>query len=405
MRDSVKVDWQVPADEWERFREYVEEKNGGTDGYLGREVEEAMREYAGVDGYEDIEDHVDRLVQAAGRTPSDPLKEKNSSRLHQQSTIRVTVRVDEVVKDEFRSAAEQSEDTYGLVLARAITARRDGGRAGRLERKLERVVEDAESMLTKIDGDSEQDELGTVDRNTITICHRLVTDEGDQFRDDELNAEIHAVAGRGQWASDPTIERYRKLVLDRLDYEPHPGVESNPKVDQTVWVPEDVAEEVMPEGVPVEARRPVEQLDSDDRVRRIQLEVGRRASNLRSGRVSVHTTEIQEGILMDAVSRSTTLSLMENAARSMPGVRFQHNGQNASLQLDLQDLGEAEAELFEEIIAYRDAETTSLLDETTETTVVDYGADASSETELDTLATAGEDAAADGVGPSRGAQR
>lgn len=402
MRDSVKVDWQVPADEWERFREYVEEKNGSLDGYLGREAEAAMREYADVDGYDDIEDYVDRLIRAAGRTSSDPFK-KNSSRLHQQSTTRVTVRVDEWVKDEFRSAAEQSEDTYGLAFARAIQVRRDGGRAGRLERKLGRVVDDAESMLTKIDGDSEQDELGKVDRTTISICHGLVTDEGDQFTDDELNEEIHAVAGRGSRASDPTLERYRELVLDRLGYESDPGVESNPTVDQTVWVPEHVAEDIAPEGVPAEARRPVEQLDRDDRVRRIRLAVGRRAANRSSGEVSVRTTEIREDILKDAVSRSTTLSLMKDAELSIPGIKLHRNRQNASLQFDLQKLGEAEAELLEEIIAYRDAETSNLLDETTETTVTDYGADASTGSELDTLAVAGEDAAADGGEPSRGA--
>lgn len=400
MRETVMVDWQVPADEWERFREYVEEKNGGLDGYLGREAEAAMREYADADGYDDVEDRVDRLVRAAGRTPSDPFKEKNSSRLHEQETTRVTVRVDEWVKDEFRAAAEKSEDTFGVAFARAIHVRRDGGRAGRLERKLERVVEDAESMLTMIDEDSEPGELGKVDRNTIVICNRLVQDEGDQFMDDELNAEVHAVAGRGQKASDPTLERYRDLVIDRLGYEPHPIAESNPKVDQTVWVPAHVADDLAPDGVPAEVRRPVDQLDRDECVRRIRLVLGRRAGNRSSGKVSVRATEIHEDILEEAVSRSTTLSLMEEAALSMPGIQIHRSGQNASLRLDLQQLGEEDGELFEEIIAYRDAESESLLDETTETTVADYGATTSPGSELDTLADAGENAAADGGGPS-----
>lgn len=401
MRETVKLDWLVPADEWEQFREYVEEKNGGLDGYLGREAEAAMREYADADGYGSVEDRVDRLVRAAGRTPNDSFKEKNSSRLHEQETARVTVRVDEWVKDEFRAAAEKSEDTFGVAFGRAIHVRRDGGRAGRLERKLERVVEDAESMLTMIDEDSEPGELGKVDRNTIVICNRLVEEEGDQFTDSELDAEVHAVAGRGQQASDPTLERYRDLVLDRLGYEPHPLAESNPKVNQTVWVPAHVAEDLAPEGVPVEVRRPVDQLDRDDRVRRIQLVLGRRAGNRSSGKVSVRATEIHDDILNGLVSRSTTLSLMEEAALSMPGIEIHRNGQNASLRLDLQQLGGGEPELFEEIIAYRDAESPSLLDETTETTVADYGATTSPSSELDTLADAGKDAAADGGGPSR----
>lgn len=394
------VDWRVPADEWDQFREYVKEKNDGLNGYLGREAEKAMREYADADGYGNIEDSVDRLVQATGRTPSDPFKEKNFSNLHQQSTTRVTVCVDEQIKDKFKSTVDQSDDTYGLAFARAIQVRRSGGRADRLERKLNRVAEDAEPILTKINEDSESDKLGIVDRNTIAICRKLVPGEGAQFTDDDLNTEIHAVAGRGSRASDPTLERYRELVLDRLGYELHPGVESNPRVDQTVWVPEHVAEEIAPEGVPAEVRRPVEQLDGDDRVRRIQLVVGRRAANRSSGKVSVPAPEINEDILNDAVSRSTTLSLMENATLSMPGIQIHQGKKSTSLRLDLEDLGEANRELFEDIMAYRNADLPSLPDEITKKTGTDCGEKSSPGSKLDTLAAAGEDAATDGGDPS-----
>ncbi|SEH60658.1 hypothetical protein SAMN05192561_11225 [Halopenitus malekzadehii] len=400
MRDTVMVDWQVPADEWESFREYVEKKFDGLEGYLGREAEAAMREYADADGYGDVEDRVDRLVNAAGRTP-DPFKEKNSSRLHQQSTTRVTVRVDEWVKDEFRKAANESEDTFGVAFARAIQVRRDGGRAGRLERKLDRVIDDAEGMLTFIDEDTEEGGLSKVDRNTIVICQRLAPSTDDQFTDDELNAEIHEIAGRGRRASGPTLERYRDLVIERLGYEPHPGVEANPSKDQTVWVPEHVADEIAPDGVPVEVRRPVDQLEREQRVRRIRLVLGRRAGNRSSGKVSVRAAEIQADVLEDAVTRSTTLSLMEEAALSIPGIEISRSRTNASLRVDLQQLGEGEPELFEEIIAYRDADADSLLDETTETTVADYGATQGPGADLETLSAAGEDAAADGGGPPR----
>jgi hypothetical protein len=394
------VDWRVPADEWDKFCEYVKEKNNGHDGYLGREAEKAMREYADIDGYGDIEDSLNRLVQATGRTPSDPYKEKNSSNLHQQSTTRVTVRVAEQIKNKFKSVVEESDDTYGLAFARAIQVRRSGGRADRLKQKLDRVAEDAEPILTKINEDSESDKLGIVDRNTIAICRKLVPNEGVQFTDDDLNTEIHSVAGRGSRASDPTLKRYRELVPDRLGYEPHPGVESNPTADQTVWVPEHVAEELAPEGVPAEARRPVEQLDRDDRIRRIQLVVGRRAANQSSGKVSVPAPEINEDILNDAVSRSTTLSLMKNTTLSTPGIQIHQGRKSTSLRLDLEDLGEANEELFKDIMAYRNADLSSLPDETTEKTGPDCGEKSSPGSKLDTLAAAGEDAATDGGDPS-----
>lgn len=46
MRDRTLLDWRVPEAEWERFVEHVENEFGSIEGYLGREAEAAMREYA-----------------------------------------------------------------------------------------------------------------------------------------------------------------------------------------------------------------------------------------------------------------------------------------------------------------------------------------------------------------------
>jgi hypothetical protein len=79
MRDTVRLDWRVPTDEWTRFREYVQDQNGSLDGYLGREAEAAMREYADLDGYDGVEDRISQLYEAAGYSSSArPLREKNS---------------------------------------------------------------------------------------------------------------------------------------------------------------------------------------------------------------------------------------------------------------------------------------------------------------------------------------
>lgn len=149
---KVKLDWKVPQTEWERFRQYVENKFGSIEGYLGRESEHAMREYIDGDSYNKIEEQIDRLIEATGRTPDRCFVEIKSGVVNQQRT-RVTIRVEESVKDEFRSQADATDQdqSYGVLFAQAIRVRREGGRADRLERKLNRVIKDAESVLSEFD--------------------------------------------------------------------------------------------------------------------------------------------------------------------------------------------------------------------------------------------------------------
>lgn len=364
MRETVMLDWRVPEDEWRAFRDYVESEYGSVEGYLGREAERAMRAYADADGYDAVEEKIDRLVEAAGRRPGAASKEKNSS-LAGQPTTRVTARVDEVVKDEFRAVAADDDDPFGVVFARAIREHREGGRADRLERKLDRVIDDAGALLSELDEGDTEGGLSSEDRKLITICNRL-GDQHDnlQFTDDELNSEIHDVAGRGQRASPPTLEKYRDLVIERLGVEPHPNASH-------VWVPEETAADLVPDGTPEECRRPVELLDRDDRVRRIKLALGRRAANRSTGKVTARRPSIQNDVLEDVPAKSTVLDLMEEVALT-EGYSIDRSRDKAALRVDLKAAGEADPGLFEEVIDYRDAETDSLLGDTTETTVSDY---------------------------------
>ncbi|ESP87623.1 hypothetical protein K933_13137, partial [Candidatus Halobonum tyrrellensis G22] len=162
MSDAVKVQWKVPAETWDRFREFVQDEYGRIDRCLGREVEFAMREYADADGGQRVEDLVDRLVQAAGRTPGEAYEEVTGS--DSEETVRPNVRVNEGVVEQFRITADKrdQERYYGGALTRALRVRMEGGRYGRLERKLDRVVDDAESILSQI-GDSGSEDDGLSD--------------------------------------------------------------------------------------------------------------------------------------------------------------------------------------------------------------------------------------------------
>lgn len=358
MRDPVVIDWRVPSHVWERFRKHVEDEFGSLDGYLGREAESAMREYADMDGGADFEEKFDQLIQASGRTPGDYSKEKTSDLSDAEDTTRVTARVDERVKDEFRAVAKKGDDTFGVAFARAIQTHLDGGRYGRLERKLDRILDDATSVLEEMNPDEGADGLSAVERRTITICNRLP----DQFTDDELVQEIADVAG----SSDPTIEKYRRRVVDRLDSEPHPHA------SKTIWVPEQRAAELADDGTPRVCRQPVELLDREERVRRIQLVAGRRAAKQSSGCVRIDTTAVREDVLDGDVSKSSVLDLMDEAALD-PGFDVNKTADSASLHVTLETVGDATPPLFESIIAYRDGDSDALIDGPTESTMGDFG--------------------------------
>ena len=205
MSNRVRVDWQVPESEWEHFCEYVRSEFDGYKSYLGREVEKAMQEYALTDGYEEVEQLVDRLVQAAGRTLGDSQQKINS---FESGTTRVTARVDPTVKDSFKRRADGEENTsYGRVLAKALRAYREGGRSSRVKDKLERVVDDAESMLETVRDDSDSN-MGKKERQTVAICSDLPS----PFSRDQLEEKITEHAG----SSDYYIDEYTELVTDRL---------------------------------------------------------------------------------------------------------------------------------------------------------------------------------------------
>lgn len=349
MNERVCLDWHVPTAEWESFRTFVEAEFGSIEGYLGREAENAMKEYAGTDDYETVESQIDRLIEAAGRrTAGDAAKRKFTH--SDAGTTRVQVRIDEDVKNNFKQVAAQGDNTLGVEFAKAIATYQAGGREKRLERKLERILDDAESLLAELTDEQSTDTLGAVDRKVITICSELPT----EFVDDELNAVIHRVAGQGRRVSDPTLEKYRHLVLDRLDVEPHPEVDQNPNIPsgKRLWIPKQKALELAANDTPRECRLPVDLLDHEERVRRIQYELGLQAATTSSGTATVTATDVQTEILTDSISQSTVHTLMKDTGQT-DGYQYTST-ESPKLKVNLITLGKEEHDLFETIIQYRE---------------------------------------------------
>lgn len=208
MSNRTQIDWSVPTEAWERFREYIRSEFGSLEGHLSREVECAMVEYAREDGYEKVEQLVDRLVQAAGRTLGDHAREKNSGASFGKETKRARPWVDESVLASFKDEADEDTGSYGRVLAKALRNYRLGGRAARLKDKLERVVDDAESMLKTVRDDENGKSMGKKERQTIAICSELPS----PFSREKLEEEIKKHAG----SSDYYLEEYTEQVTERL---------------------------------------------------------------------------------------------------------------------------------------------------------------------------------------------
>ena len=304
--DRPLVDWRVPSEEWNTFLSYVETKHGKTEGQVGREVERAMREWIDDDEFARVEEKVDHLVQAAGRTPEE-LEEKTLASAPPDSregeTTRVQCRVDAALKDEFAAHVKQeTDDRVGVGLARALRARRNGGRARRVEEKLDRVGDDAAELLAElVPGDAGSPPL--TQKRTIVICQRL----GPQFSEDELEQAIAKVAGD----SSPTIRNYTTKVLDHRDCVPHPN-------QPDVFIPREQAEEYADSaGIDLDApayeRLPYDELSKAEKVHGLRIDLARRSVR-NNGRWRLDANGVRNEVFSGHPSDSHSRQLMELAA-------------------------------------------------------------------------------------------
>ncbi|MFD1515839.1 hypothetical protein [Halomarina rubra] len=333
------IDWMVPEQEWERFRQYVVDKYGVEDSYLGHEAAAAMREYSDTDGFADAEKRLDQLVSAAGRSLGGEFEER-INQIELTPTTRVTVRVHEDIKDEFRAFVADSDDTYGQAFARAIQEYRLGGRSERLTEKLDRVFDDAEALLETVNNDSDGGlRKNGVEMNTIAICHLL----DDQFTNDQLNDAIVEIVG------DPTVtertrSRYRNRVVDRLEVEPHPS-------GSPVWITEKTAREWVGEHVPRESRLPVEFLDREQRELRVKFELGRMAMSNSKGRKGVSAATVRTDMFGDDVAKSTVGDIVRSVAEDA-AFELRETPDALKLHVNLGEMKESNAELLTQISEY-----------------------------------------------------
>lgn len=330
MTDRRDLDWFVPSDEWDQFLRYVDSEYGETDGNVSREVERAIREWLDSDEFAPVEEMVDRLVQAAGRTPSN-LGEKKRTVVHpgDEESKRVYAYVAEELKEAFAAEARDAGEHPGTYLARALRARRMGGRSQRLEKKLSRIFDDAEALLSEADPDG--DGMSVRERRAVVICQRL----GTQFTRDQLDEAIAQVAGD----SPPTLRDYREKVLDRLNYTLHPA---NPNV----FVPENEARAMAAEtdrpspDAPAIDRKDYADLSRAEKGRGIRIALAREATR-NDGRYRFDAEEIRRDVFEGQTSGGHARNLMDLAADAEGFEAARRHGKEW-LQVDLRDVTDEE---------------------------------------------------------------
>lgn len=306
MTSRSKVDWRVPEKEWEAFKDFIHEKYGEIEGYVGREVESAMREWADMDRGSDNEKVLDRLIRAAGRRPADRTEKKppSSDRFVDADTTRASCYVHSDVRAAFTSFVDDTDDRLGVALARALREYRQGGRDARIGEKLDRIADDAEDFLSEIADDGESESMSLRKKRTINICRRFA--DRYEIKRDELHAAIADVAG------ETVIDAYEGRVLDRMGYAQHP-------VNEQLLLPIDdvrnAAENLDLPGpdAPAIDRKPYRDLSREEKVEGLRIELARKAYS-RGGGASVAVSKVHDGIFDGKGSRNHIQSLMNEAA-------------------------------------------------------------------------------------------
>lgn len=312
--DDTRIQWSVSVSDWETFTDQIETIEGRVnDRLIRRHLESAIEEYTDNDRFAEIEEIADRFVRAAGRRPVALTEEKDSpvptsppSR-RRGETMEIARHIDPSRREAVDELAAETGENQGQLLSNALYAYGHGGRAARLEEKLQRIADPAEELLAAL-ADEADDGIDAVTRRTISIANRL-SDGG--FNHTEL---INAIEAEGL-RSDETIEKYEKRVLNYLGYALHP----NPDVTH-VYLPEEKVRQIAEKNgwpspdAPAVDRLPYSNLRRDQKVTGIKAYLARRAGRNEGVVQSIDT--IHDELFDGHGKRQHIKKLAEEAAES-----------------------------------------------------------------------------------------
>lgn len=298
--NRVQLAVRVPEDDVERFEDYLYEKYGMKAPYAGTELERELRTLREDNDLAALGDEIDRVLRAAGRRPTDD-REKNiltRSTSDGPTTIK-NYRIHEDVREWF----VHTYDEPGRVAGKLMRYIADGGTVDRLLRRFRRVVDDAESLLADLAGDGSP---GAKERRTRTLC-RLLTEEGDPFNREDFVSALDSPDVEGIGATPHTRKKYLSLVVERLNYLPHPD---NPDI----FFPEAQAIDfgADPDGPAIDLWAP-DDLADDELIRGLRIELARDAA-AGNGRAAYTSAEVRTDVFDGRLSPQKVSPIMDSAA-------------------------------------------------------------------------------------------
>ncbi|UTF53257.1 hypothetical protein [Natronosalvus rutilus] len=372
--ERMPVDWFVPEEELSRFEDYVEAEFGAYEGELGRRVEEAMREYAELDTDDAASEAL--LDECLAHSADEEEKQKTTTGLDtlaNKDTRRAQSCVNPYVRMRFKQwAGENSDDCYGVELARALRQYRTNSRSSRIRSKLERFVDsEMDESPMPVGGGSDDhgnesatdDEEGTresgtvVDRRVQTLVDQIhgKSDKKQLHVDKDIRPLLAACDGITDDPAPQTVDKYADLIAEELDLKRHPRCSE-------LYIPSEEFPR-KPDHIPTECWVPVSELDRNPvgRARRVCIETGYRAIS-NNGKASIDTDEILDEVLEGEISKRTARETMKKAAE-FGGNGFNyttsHGAKKRVLKVNLNVLQEHNPELYNEIVRYYNGETGS----------------------------------------------
>ncbi|SIS00744.1 hypothetical protein SAMN05421858_5132 [Haladaptatus litoreus] len=333
MNDTPKLNWEIPAEEWNSSREFYDEGDDVTADSWAEYVKNAVKAYLDADGWEKLERELDRKLRGSDLRQRDGGNKKNLSRsaFDTTDTVKVGVRVPRYLKEEMKAYGREAKEPAWLILTYALYERRHGGRRARCMEKVRRLPDaddtsDVEAVDAPVaaseddapDTDDTPEESEDVAPTSVEGKVRAICgDVGEQYTRDDVDAAIskYAATKGKKKASKPTLEKYRKRVADELGTVLHP-------VNKSLYLPREQAEAFAErEGVPGPSapaidREDYSDLDRDEKTRGILISLVRKASRGKARQLK--TADVHRDVFDKVPTKKHVRDLIDEAA-SEPG--------------------------------------------------------------------------------------
>lgn len=322
--NRVQLAVRVPVGDVDRYESYLRENYVQKHPYAGTELERELRTLRENNDLAALGDEIDRVLRAAGRRPTDD-REKNilTRSVSDGPTKPVNYRIDPDLREWF----VHTYDEPGRVAGKLMRYIADGGTVDRLLRRFRRVADDAEALLADL-GDGSP---SPVERRIRTLC-RILTEETDPFNRESFVSALDSPDVKGIDASEYTRKKYLLLVLERLNYLPHPD-------NADIFFPEAQAGDfgADPDGPAIDLWAP-EDLADDELIRGLRIELARDAA-AGNGRSAYTAAEVRTGVFDGRLSPQKVSSIMDSAATA-DGFKTKSGGDGKRIVALLSKIGD-----------------------------------------------------------------